>query len=126
MRTVELSFSGGVCHSQFAEALYVFLSGLIDDTLYNAREQLCETGNGFEMWRRYGAEYRGAEKEVQEDGELGFLLYPRCDNLKDLGLHLDKWETMRRLYCNDIPEEKAFNLHKKYHPRESQTGVVNR
>ena len=83
------SMTDGISQWQLSEALYAFIGKFISTDLYHNREKVCEQGNGLELWRRYAVDFRGYDKEIQEDGQLEFLTFDRCDNIKGLSSHLD-------------------------------------
>ena len=113
-----LSMTDGVSHTLLAESFYSFLGKFISNALYNARDQIAEVGNGFEVWRRYHLEFRGAEKEIHEDGLNQFVTFPRCSDVKRLDNHLDLWSKLRREHCMNLDDGFAFNLLHNILPNE--------
>ena len=105
-----LSMTDGISHTNLAESFYAFIGKFISNALYIARDQIAEVGNGFEIWRRYHLEFRGGEREMQEDGLNQFMTFPRCNDVKKLDTHLDMWEKLKREHCMNLDDGFAYNL----------------
>ena len=67
------SVTDGVPHTLLSETLYGFISDFVNDTVLNALDQITDTGNGFEIWRRFAFDHKGGDQELREDGQMRFL-----------------------------------------------------
>ena len=81
------------------------MASWLSDTPYRKRTNLCgvEEGNGFELWRRLCADYKGQRGDtIKQAGGTALYTFPKCKKVEQLGDHLDAWDDPKEAFGLDL------------------------